>query len=132
MKKLSYIIISIVLCLLCSCGEGEKKTPADKAPGEYRKISAEEAKGIMDAGGEYILLDVRTQEEFDRKHIEGAVLIPDYEIANRAERELPDKHALILIYCRSGRRSANAAKELIAMGYTNVYDFGGLETDWIY
>ena len=98
---------------------------------EYHKLTAEQAKEIMDSGQSYILLDVRTDSEYAERHIEGAVLIPDCEIAARAESELPDKNALILIYCRSGRRSANVAYELVAMGYTNVYDFGGI-LDWGY
>jgi len=85
----------------------------------------------MDSGEEYILLDVRTDQEFNEGHIGGAMLIPDYEIAVRAEQELPDKNALILIYCRSGRRSANIANELLEMGYLRVYDFGGI-IDWPY
>jgi len=97
----------------------------------YKKISAEDAYRIMQNTNDYILLDVRTDEEFMEKHIEGAVLIPDNEIGIRSEIELPDKDALILVYCRSGRRSANAANELIEMGYTNVYDFGGIN-DWPY
>ena len=97
----------------------------------YRRISAAEAKQMMQNTDKYILLDVRTKEEYEIEHIEGTLLIPDYEITNRAAAELPDKNALILIYCRSGRRSANVAHELIKMGYTNVYDFGGI-IDWQY
>ena len=97
----------------------------------YRKISAEEAREIMESSENYILLDVRTEEEYREKRIGGAMLIPDYEITKRAEAELPDKNALILVYCRSGKRSANAAMELVNMGYANVYDFGGI-LDWPY
>jgi len=84
---------------------------------------------MMQDTKEYILLDVRTEGEFVNEHIEGAILIPDNEIGERATDELPDKNALILIYCRSGRRSEAAARELVEMGYTNVYDFGGI-LDW--
>jgi len=110
-----------------------QKTDTGVLPGEpiYRKISAAEAREIMESAKDYILLDVRTEPEFSEQRIEGAILIPDFEIADRAESELPDKDALILIYCRSGRRSANAANELLGMGYTNVYDFGGI-LDWDY
>ena len=80
----------------------------------------------MDSGKPFVLLDVRTEGEYAVKRIDGARLIPDYAIRERAAAELQDKSALILVYCRSGRRSANAAHELIRMGYTNVYDFGGL------
>ena len=96
----------------------------------YHKITAEEAKAMMDSGKPYILLDVRTVEEYAAKRIDGAILIPDYEI-DSAAAELPDRSALILVYCRSGRRSANAANALVGMGYTNVYDFGGIN-DWPY
>lgn len=94
-------------------------------------ITAEEAKKIMDTEKDYIILDVRTQEEFDEKHISGAVLIPDYEIADKAEDILTDKNQLILVYCRSGRRSKLAAEELVKLGYTNIKEFGGI-IDWPY
>jgi len=93
---------------------------------EYQRITAQEAKEMMDSGEPFILLDVRTDAEFRDRRIEGAILIPDFEIASRATAELPDKSKLILIYCRTGRRSHDAAWELINMGYTNVYDFGGI------
>jgi len=96
---------------------------------QYRKISAEEAYDIMNGTDDFILLDVRTYEEFVELHIEGAILIPDNEITDRAADELPDKNALILVYCRSGRRSEAASRLLVQMGYTNVYDFGGI-IDW--
>ena len=96
----------------------------------YRKISAQEAKDMMAVEDrELILLDVRTLAEWQEGHIPGSVLIPDTEIAERAKGELPDRDALILIYCRSGRRSALAAQELVSQGYTNVHDFGGI-LDW--
>lgn len=98
---------------------------------EYNKITATQAKTMMENETDYILLDVRTQEEFDQKHIEGAILIPDTEIATRAEDELTDKSQKIFVYCRSGNRSKAATKKLIEMGYTNVYDFGGIN-DWQY
>ena len=76
-------------------------------------------------------IDVRTDEEFAQGHIEDAILIPEYEVAERAENELPDKDALILVYCRSGRRSKIASEELVKLGYTNVKEFGGI-IDWPY
>lgn len=97
----------------------------------YTKISAEDAKKIMDESEKYILLDVRTQEEFDEGHIESAILIPDFELEERASDELPDKTQAIFVYCRSGRRSANSAQLLYNLGYTNVYDLGGI-IDWPY
>ncbi|MDL2290950.1 rhodanese-like domain-containing protein [Desulfovibrio sp. OttesenSCG-928-F20] len=97
----------------------------------YKKLSAQEAKAIMDSGEPYVLLDVRTEEEFQERHIKGAILIPYTEVISRAAAELPDKDAVVLIYCRSGRRSAIAANDLIKIGYTRVYDFGGIN-DWPY
>ena len=94
-------------------------------------ISSGEAKELMEGEENYILLDVRTEEEFLEGHIQGAILIPYDEMANRAEAELTDKDAAILIYCRSGRRSAIAAEILAEMGYARVYDFGGI-LDWPY
>ena len=85
----------------------------------------------MDSESDYVILDVRTEEEFNEAHIEGAVLIPDYEISAKAESILTDKEQLILVYCRSGRRSKNAAKELATLGYKNVKEFGGI-IDWPY
>ena len=97
----------------------------------YQRISAAEALVMMDSYDELIILDVRTEEEFSEGHIPGAILIPDYELAERAEAELPNKDQLILVYCRSGRRSKAAAEMLVGMGYTNVKDFGGI-IDWKY
>ena len=93
-------------------------------------IAAATAKKMMDAGN-VIILDVREQDEFDAGHIAGAVLIPYTEIAVRAGESLPEKDAVILVYCRSGRRSNIAANELVSMGYKNIYDFGGI-IDWPY
>jgi len=106
-------------------------TTPDTAGTAYQFLSASEAKAIMDSGESYILLDVRTEEEFRAEHVEGALLIPYDEVWIRATDELPDLDALILIYCRSGRRSAEAAYMLIDMGYSKVYDFGGI-LDWHY
>ena len=97
----------------------------------YTQITAKEAKTIMGSGVECVIIDSRTESEFAEGHIEGAILIPEYEIAQRAEKELPDKDALILVYCRSGRRSKIASEELVKLGYTNVKEFGGI-IDWPY
>ena len=97
----------------------------------YEQITAEEAKKIMDSGEEHIVLDTREQDEFDEGHIPNAILIPQTEIENKAEEMLPDKDKLILVYCRSGRRSKIAAENLVKLGYTNVKEFGGI-IDWPY
>lgn len=98
---------------------------------EYKSVSSQEAKELMDSETSYIILDVRTEEEYAEGHIKNAVLIPDYEIAERAEKELTDKNQLILVYCRSGRRSKIASDILVSLGYTNVVEFGGI-IDWQY
>ena len=95
------------------------------------QITAKEAKNIMDNETDFIILDVRTEEEFSEGHIDGAILIPDYEIADKAEKILTDKDQLILVYCRSGRRSKLAADSLVTMGYTNIKEIGGI-IDWPY
>ena len=104
---------------------------SDGGNATYDQISGAEAKAIMDSESGYIIIDARTQSEYDQGHIPGAILIPEYEIADRAEKELPDKNQLILVYCRSGRRSKIAAEELVKLGYTNVKEFGGI-IDWKY
>ena len=108
-------------CVGCSSG----------GSASYEQISGAEAKALMDSESGYIIIDARTQSEYDEGHIPGAILIPEYEIADRAEKELPDKDQLILVYCRSGRRSKIAAEELVKLGYTNVKEFGGI-IDWEY
>ena len=112
-------------CVGCSDG-GSADTPAT-----YQQISGAEAKALMDSESGYVIIDARTQSEYDEGHIPGAIMIPEYEIADRAEKELPDKDQLILVYCRSGRRSKIAAEELVKLGYTNVKEFGGI-IDWKY
>ena len=97
----------------------------------YLQISAKEAKALMESESGYVIIDARTEDEFSKGHIEGAILIPEYEVANRAEGIIPDKDTLILVYCRSGRRSKIAAEALVALGYTSVKEFGGI-IDWPY
>ena len=94
-------------------------------------ITAEEAKAIMDSEDGYIILDARTQEEYDQGHIPGAIVISHEEIMEKAEEVLTDKDQLILVYCRSGRRSKIAAEALVELGYTNIKEFGGI-IDWPY
>lgn len=130
MKRALYLALIFVLGTLLFSGCAGTKTE-DSVRITYEQITADEAKAIMDSGEPYVLLDVRTQEEYDSGHIEGAILIPDYEIGAKAESVLTDKDDLILVYCRSGRRSKNAASELAALGYTNVKEFGGI-TGWKY
>ena len=104
---------------------------SDGGSATYDQISGAEAKALMDSESGYIIIDAREQDEYDEGHIPGAILIPYGAIADRAEKELPDKDQLILVYCRSGRRSKIAAEELVKLGYTNVKEFGGI-IDWEY
>ena len=113
---------------------GEQDITADDVDSSvlsWQTITATEARNMMVEAYNFILLDVRTEEEFRERRIDGALLIPYDEIWDRAEMELSDKDAVILLYCRSGRRSALAAEELVALGYANIYDFGGIN-DWPY
>ena len=129
MKKAKGLIIMFLISLslfgMTAC-DGENGIAST-----YEQITAEQAKIIMDTEKDYIIIDARTEEEFAEGHIENAILIPEYEIASRAEKELPDKEQLILVYCRSGRRSKIASEELVKLGYTNVKEFGGI-IDWPY
>lgn len=117
------LLISLSLFGLSACDGGNNTT--------YEQITAKEAKEIMNTEKDYIIIDARTEEEFAEGHIKGAILIPEYEIVKRAEKELPNKDQLILVYCRSGRRSKIASEELAKLGYTNVKEFGGI-IDWPY
>ena len=111
------------------------KEPVNRAENNreavYVNITAEEAKQIMDTEEDYIILDVRTQEEYDQGHIHGAILIPDTEVEVTVEEVLTDKDQLLLVYCRSGRRSKLASEILVELGYTNIKEFGGI-IDWPY
>ncbi|MBP1756910.1 MAG: Rhodanese-like protein [Firmicutes bacterium] len=136
-------IISILIFALSGCSMEEQNTTnqtreesnisstsSDSVAPVLEKITAEKAKEMMDSD-QPIILDVRTTEEYEEGHIEGAILIPDNEISAKAEELLTDKNATILVYCRSGRRSAHAAQDLSDLGYTKIYDFGGI-IDWPY
>lgn len=105
--------------------EGEEMT------GNVKKLSAEEAHARMTSGDPVVVVDVRTAEEYAEKHIEGAILIPNEEIGAERPELLPLRDAEILIYCRSGNRSAQAAEKLVKLGYSNISDFGGIN-DWSY
>ncbi len=139
MKKVLCSISLLFCMLLTACGDTESIGIIGGADGPtsiiiakkgekamYEQITAEEAKKIMDADEEYIILDTREKDEFDAGHIPGAILIPYTEIENKAEELLPDKGKLILVYCRSGRRSKIASESLAKLGYTNVKEFGGI------
>lgn len=135
MKKVILMIITVLL-LVVGCTKQQSKmvttnNDVDFNQASYQKITAQEAKEMIDKGEYGVILDVRTLEEYNQGHIEDATLLPDKEIREKAEITLYDKEEVILVYCRSGRRSEAAAKELINRGYINVYDFGGI-IDWPY
>ena len=125
MKKLVFLLLAVML--LTACGQDKENDQG----AVYVNITAEEAKQIMDTEEGYIILDVRTQEEYDQGHIPGAIVISHEEITEKAEDVLADKEQLILVYCRSGRRSKIAAEALVELGYTNIKEFGGI-SDWPY
>lgn len=120
MKKIIPLIVTFLLLTECAA-------PAEKEG--YRQITMDEAVTIMQEKTGYIILDVRTPQEFSDKHIPGAINIPNEAIGTEEISGLPDKDQLILVYCRSGNRSKQAAKKLAALGYTNVVEFGGI-IDW--
>lgn len=119
------LLLAALLPLLAAC----TATPKNKE--DAAMITPEEAKALLDSGAEFTLVDVRQPDEYENGHIPGAVLLPDTDLRERAEDELPQKDAAIAVYCRSGARSAMAARMLREMGYTDVRDLGGI-IDWPY
>ena len=126
MKKLVLLVSLILLFIAGGCMD--KKESLDII---YKSITQVEAKHIMDTTTGYIILDVRTIEEFNTGHIVKAINIPNEVIKEEAEAILLNKEQVILVYCRSGRRSNEAANKLVELGYTNVLEFGGI-IDWKY
>jgi len=118
MKKL--LIWALVLALIGLSGCAAQQ--------DYRQISQQEAMDLMAQGGDYILLDVRTPEEYAEGHIPGAVNLPNEEIGDARPDALPDLDATVLVYCRSGRRSKEAAGKLARLGYTGILEIGGINT----
>ena len=119
MKHLLPLIL--ILTLLTGC-------TARPSSGTYRQITAQEAAALMDSETGYIVLDVRTPGEYAERHIPGAINVPNETIGSTAPEQLPDRKQLILIYCRSGNRSKQAADKLVALGYTNIVEFGGINS----
>ena len=117
MKKIIPLLMALLLLAGCAV-QPEKST--------YRQINAEEAATMMEEESSYIILDVRTAEEYSEKHIPGAINIPNETIGTEDIPELPDKEQLILVYCRSGNRSKQASAKLVKLGYTNIVEFGGI------
>ena len=120
---MKWIPILMALLLLSGCAAQVQKEQS------YRQINMGEAIAMMEAENDYIILDVRTPEEFSEKHIPGAINVANETIGSEEIPELPDKDQLILVYCRSGNRSKQASEKLVALGYTNIVEFGGIN-DW--
>ena len=122
MKKRIVVAAAVLMAFgIVGCG--------NKGEVSYTQIGMDEAVSMMEEEKDYIILDVRTPEEFAEKHIPGAINIPNETIGNDEIEELPEKEQLILVYCRSGNRSKQASVKLAALGYTNIYEFGGIN-DW--
>ena len=120
MKKILPIFLAALLLAGCAA-------PAEEIT--YRQVNMDEAITMMEEEAGYIILDVRTPEEFAEKHIPGAINVANETIGTDEIPELPDKDQLILVYCRSGNRSKQASEKLVALGYTNIVEFGGIN-DW--
>lgn len=118
-----WILMGLAVLLLAGCA-----APAENGP-SYRRITMEEAVTMLEEETGYILLDVRTREEFLEKHIPGAINIANEAIGSQEIPQLPDKGQRIFVYCRSGNRSKQASEKLAALGYTDVVEFGGIN-DW--
>ena len=121
MRKIIPFFLSLLIMAGCSVPMEQEAS--------YRQISMDEAITMMETESNYIILDVRTPEEFAEKHIPDAINIPNETIGTEEIPELPDKAQLILVYCRSGNRSKQASEKLTALGYTNIVEFGGIN-DW--
>ena len=124
MKKRILVLTAALLLSGCAASPEESGGKIN-----YQQVTAAEAVSLMDTEEEYIILDVRTREEYENEHIPGAICIPNETIGAKEIPELPDKNQLILVYCRSGNRSKQAAEKLAALGYTNIVEFGGI-IDW--
>ena len=127
MKRILPVFL-LLLLLLTGCGETTSNASSEDG---YQQISQEEAKEMMDTQ-DVIILDVREQDEYDSGHIPGAVLLPVGTIDEETAAEvIPEKDSTVLVYCRSGNRSKTASSALAELGYTNIYEFGGINT-WPY
>lgn len=122
-RKMGILSAGLMLMVSVGCGRpaAENRT--------FQKITQEEAKERMRRDDGHLIVDVRRPDEYAEGHIPGAICIPNETITDTAPQELPDQDQILLIYCRSGNRSRQAAEKLVKLGYTNVYEFGGI-TEW--
>ena len=137
-KEIALTLLASLCLLLSACGNGTTSSESDQSGVQittasenvsYQQITQEKAKEMMQADDGHIIVDVRRQDEYDSGHIPDAILIPNESIDKEQPKELPDLDQIILIYCRSGRRSKEASQKLADMGYTHIYEFGGI-IDW--
>ena len=124
MKKI-LILCMIFIFILTGCGNTDSVQNTEQKSG-YKQVSMEEGLELMEADSDYILLDVRRDDEFEEGHIPGAISIPNESIGTEEIAELPDKSQAIYVYCRSGNRSKQASQKLVDLGYTDVIEFGGI------
>ena len=128
MKRIMMILLAMLLLSGLAAGHA---TVSDDMTGSYTQIDQETAKQMMTIDDGHVVVDVRRQDEYDAGHIPGAILLPNEDIGTTPPKELPDRNQIILIYCRSGNRSKQAAGKLARMGYTEIYEIGGIMT-WPY
>ena len=128
-KKVRLILLAAFVLLLTACSSGGQIMDGEDMVRSYTQISQDQAKEMIEKEDGHIIVDVRRQDEFETGHIPGAICIPNESIGTEQPEELPDLDQIILVYCRSGNRSKQASQKLFDMGYTNVYEFGGI-IDW--
>lgn len=128
MKRIIAILIVLVMVIAAGC-RGNEQSATENQTWQYSQISQEEAVKMMDEETGYLIVDVRRPDEYAEGHIPDAINVPNEEIMDEMPEALPDKDQILFIYCRTGRRSKEAALKLAGMGYTNVYEFGGIN-DW--
>ena len=133
MKKIIPVLMSVLLLASCTASQNSSDTfkgsENETEKITYRQISMLQAVDMMESESDYIILDVRRADEFAEGHIPGAINVANESIGTEQIPELPDKAQLILVYCRSGRRSKEASEKLVKLGYTSIVEFGGI-LDW--
>ena len=133
MRNIRSLLVIIAVILLCACGSNDRGQVMDGdgmfQTFHYSQITQDEAKQMMELDDGHVIVDVRREDEYVQGHIPGAILIPNESIGDTPPKELPDYDQIILVYCRSGRRSKEASQKLADLGYSHVYEFGGI-IDW--
>lgn len=122
-NRIGKIMVAAVVSAICLSG------CASSGGEEYRQLDMNEAVEMMENEKDYIILDVRTEQEFEEQHIPNAINVPNETIGTKEISELPDKEQLLMVYCRSGNRSKQASEKLVEIGYRNIVEFGGMK-DW--